>query len=271
MKNILIATDFSENALDAAKFGIELAKKFHSKIYFLHVYSLPIANIESQFMLDFSFYQKIKTEELDKLVEGIDTGFLKTETHCVAGISLSSEVNDFCELNKVDLIVMGLTGASLIDEILMGSNTLHLVTHSKTPVLAIPKQYKFPREVKVGFAYDGKDIKNANNMHLFREFVKNINAFNVDTKINAFHVSNHDNGEEIYQKLKKIIPFEEFELQIEINDHVNEGILDYIANNEVNILGIVPRKHTFFDRLFHESYTKEFAKYSPIPFMTLPE
>ncbi len=271
MKNILITTDFSDNALDAAKFGIELGHKFHSKIHFLHVYSLPIVNSESPEMIDFSFYQQIKTEQLDKLINGIDTKFLKTYNHCLPGFSLATEINNFCNDNEIDLIIMGLTGASKIDQLFLGGNTQHVLTSSKVPVLGIPKDFVFPREVKIGFAFDGKKIKQTKNIEIFREIVKNINAFNVQTKIHAVHVSEENKIDEIYTDLKNIIPFDEFDLQIEINSHVNDGILEFIANNHIDLLAIIPRKHSFFDRLFHESYSKAIANYSAIPILTLPE
>src|SRR5690554_3534337 len=41
MKKILVPTDFSEYALNAAKLAASIAKKFDARIYFLHVVTMP--------------------------------------------------------------------------------------------------------------------------------------------------------------------------------------------------------------------------------------
>lgn len=266
MKKILIATDFSENAHKAALVGIELAKKFNAEVHVLHCYSLPVISAEIPEYYDFGAYQKIKSDQLNTFVKSLPGKEIKVHEHCVVGISFFFETEEFAQKQKIDLIVIGLTGASAIDALLMGSNTLHLVSNSKVPVLAVPVHFDIKDKLNIGFAYDGKNIENKKNIDLFRTLSKKFTS-----KINAFHVSTIDNSLQIYEDLKKHIPFEEFDLKIELNDDVEAGILEFIANNKIDLLGIVPRKHSFFDRLFHERYTREVAKYTTIPLLTLPD
>lgn len=266
MKNILITTDFSINSLQAAKFGLQIARKFNADVYFLHVFSLPIVSSEVPDYYDYSAYQEIKTKQLEKTVKNLDTENLTVKLFSIAGISFASEIEDFSARHQIDLIITGLTGASTIDELFIGSNTLHLVSHSKVPVLAIPKEFTIKNRLNFAFAFDGKEIKNEKSLQLFREISKKYSD-----KIYAFHVAESDNSTEMYEVLKKNIPFDEFDLKTELNDNINNGMLEYIANQQIDVLGIVPRKHSFFDRLFHESYTKEFTKYSKIPVLTIPD
>jgi len=266
MKKILIATDFSENATKAALVGIELAKNFDAEVHVLHCYSLPIISAELPDYYDFGAYQKIKTDQLNAFVKSLPSKGVIVHKHCIIGISFFLETQEFVEKNKIDLIVIGLTGASALDALLMGSNTLHLVSNSKAPVLAVPGHFEIKDKLNIGFAFDGKNIENKNNIESFRSFAKKFTP-----KINAFHVSSIDNKLEVYENLKKLIPSEEFDLKIELNDDVEAGILEFIANNKIDLLGIVPRKHSFFDKLFHERYTREVARYATIPVLTLPD
>lgn len=266
MKKILIATDFSENANKAAQVGIELAKKFNAEVHVLHCYSLPIISAEVPDYYDFGAYQKIKSDQLNAFTKSLPSNGIMVHEHCVAGISFFLETEEFAEKNLIDLVVIGLTGASGIDALLMGSNTLHLVSNSKVSVLAIPAHFEIKDKLNIGFAFDGKNIENKKNIEFFRSFAKKFTS-----KINAFHVSPIDNNQAIYEDLKKLIPFEEFDLKIELNEDVKDGILEFVANNEIDLLGIVPRKHSFFDKLFHERYTREVAKYATIPLLTLPD
>jgi nucleotide-binding universal stress UspA family protein len=266
MDKILIATDFSINANKAALVGIELAKKFNAEVHILHSYSLPIINAEVPDYYDFGAYQKIKSDQLNTFIKSLPCSQLVIHKHCIAGVSMFMEVEEFSQKNNIDLIIIGLTGASAIEALLMGSNTLNLISNSKTPILAIPLHFELKDQHNIGFAFDGKKIDNKKNIDFFRKFTKKFTP-----KIQVFHVSPIDNNLEIYQKLKTIVPFDEFNLKIELNDDVEAGILEFTTNNKIDILGIVPRKHSFFAKLFHERYTREVARYATLPILTIPD
>ncbi len=266
MKSILVTTDFSENSRNAANFAIKLAQRFQSKINFLHVFSVPMVNPELPELVDFNNYQEINDEHLTKWISDLDLKKVEYDVFCKPNYSLLSEIEELAEQENYDLIVIGFTGSGYYEGMFVGSNTQSMLTDSKVPVLAIPMNFTFKEDLKIAFAYDGKKIGNSRSLETFKSLYKELS-----TELIAFHVSKNTDSVLIYNELKKYLSFDEFMLEIEENDDIQEGILEYITNNSIDILGIIPRKHSFFERLFHESYTKEFAKYSPIPFMTLPE
>ena len=53
--------------------------------------------------------------------------------------------------------------------------------------------------------------------------------------------------------------------------HVVRWILAFTERNEIQMLAMIARKHTFFDRLFHKSITKEMTKLSRLPYLVLQE
>lgn len=266
MKNILITTDFSENSMDAAHYGIELARLFRANVTLMHVYSLPIPNAEFPEMIDFSAYEKIKKNKLEKLKDKIKKPGVQIDIYSKAGFSFHEEVQSFCEEKKLDLIVMGLTGSSRIHEILLGSNTMTLFAHSTVPILAVPHNYKFDKGLRMAFAFDDQLIKNRSSMDLLVEFASQLN-----TRIRTFHVSAAKSKKMLEETVKAYLPLDHITLDIEVNEDVDKGILEYITNNGINLLALIPRKHNFFDRLFHESHTREVALYSNIPLLVLPE
>jgi nucleotide-binding universal stress UspA family protein len=266
IKNILLATDFSENSVKACEFGIEIARKTNAKVFLLHVFSMPIINSETPEFYDYNLYHSIKTKSLEKLTAKLNLKDLKYETVCISGISFTSEIESFVEKHQIDLLTLGLTGTSAINELFMGSNTLYLVSNSKIPLVAVPVEFNYRQNLKVGLAFDNQAVKKNNNLAIFREISKLFSE-----KINAFHVNKKDNNLEVFNNLKELIPFNEFDLKIEINSDTNNGILEYITNEKIELLGIIPKKHKFFDRLFNESYTKEYTRYSKIPIITIPQ
>lgn len=266
MKNILITTDFSENSIEAADFGIEVALLYKAKVYLLHVYNLPIPSSDYPQMLDFSSYESIKKNQLNKIKKLYKETNVQIECHSVTGFTLSDEIKTFCEAYKIDLVVMGLTGSSRLSEIFLGSNTMSMLVHSTVPILAIPKSHSFQSKFKLAFAFDGKEIVNQKNMDLLVDFSKKINS-----KIHAFHVDIENKDEECTEKLKGVLPISDMTIETEINPDTDHGILEYITNNEIEMLALIPRKHNFFDRIFHESHTKEIANYCKIPLLVLPD
>ena len=46
MKKILVPTDFSEQAENALKVAVQLAKKYDSEIYLLHMLELPMQDFD---------------------------------------------------------------------------------------------------------------------------------------------------------------------------------------------------------------------------------
>jgi nucleotide-binding universal stress UspA family protein len=266
MKKILITLDFSQNSIDAANAILPIAKILDAELHFLHMFTLPYVNAEMPTIIDFEAYQEIKEKRLNSLVEGIEYPIKKTKASCISGLSFASVVEEYCAIHQIELIVMGLTGASVMEELFLGSNSLNLISSSKVPVLAIPLGYKFPSAIKIGFAYDGKQFSTKDKLHTLVQL-----ALSLNTKIHAFHVSKTAVKLDIYNKLKTEIPFEDFDLTIKDNEDVEVGILEYITNNDISMLGIVPRKHNFFDRLFHRGFTKDIANYASIPLLSVPD
>lgn len=266
MKTILITSDFSENSIDAAHVGMEFAKRFHAKVILMHVYSLPLPSTEFPEMIDFSAYETIKSKQLGQLKKKISLPGVEIDAFTTAGLSFYEEVQTYSENRQIDLIVMGLTGSSRLSEILLGSNTMSLLAHSSVPVLALPKGFSLKDKLQIAFAYDGRKIDNQKNMDLLLEI-----AGKFRTKIRAFHVAPEKRDQPLFNKLKAHLPEERFTLETEINDHTDSGILEFVINNNMDILALVPRKYKFFDRIFHESHTREIAEAGSIPILALPE
>jgi nucleotide-binding universal stress UspA family protein len=271
MKTILITSDFSENSIDAAHAGIEFARLFHAKVILMHVYSLPLPTTEFPEMIDFTAYENIKSTQLDQLRKKLSVPGVEIEALTVPGLSFYEEVKTCTDERNIDLIVMGLTGSSRMSEILLGSNTMSLLAQATVPVLAVPKGFSLKKNLKIAFAYDGQKIDNQRNMDLLVEI-----AAKFYTKVHAFHVTPGKHDQQMYhdlicERLKTHLPADRFTLDSEINDHTDPGILEYVINNKVDILALVPRKYKFFDRLFHESHTREIAQAGSIPILALPE
>ena len=148
MKNILIPTDFSACANNAAEIGINLAKKTGAGIHFLHIISTPVDWVKlpkekEQYFPEIKKAIGFAEAELDKLHRKAEKAGIKVERFLVYNKS-SDEIINHAKKYKDDFIVMGSHGSSGIREVFIGSNAQKVVRYSQVPVLVVrdkPKQF----------------------------------------------------------------------------------------------------------------------------------
>ena len=72
MKKILVPTDFSEQAENALKVAVHLAKKYDSEIYLLHMLELPIQEIDAlstpSALPEAMFFMKLAEQKFEALL-----------------------------------------------------------------------------------------------------------------------------------------------------------------------------------------------------------
>lgn len=138
-RNILIATDGSENTQKAISYGIEIAKLSGATVHALYVVnSSPIIS-ENWTIGRENIYEIIRSEgkkavsEIKKIGEA--SGVEVTEV--ILDGYPSNEIMDFAENNNIDLIVMGTLGKTGLDRLLIGSVAEKVVRASKVPVMVV--------------------------------------------------------------------------------------------------------------------------------------
>jgi nucleotide-binding universal stress UspA family protein len=149
MKKILVPCDFSESAIGAFRFAIDIAGKSEGEIILLHVIELA-AMYDTTLMPALSFedaYLKDAKDNAEKNFDKLITKWAKDSPPVRGQVQYgitATTINEFAKESKVDLIVMGTKGASGFKEIMVGSNTEKIVRSSLVPVLALKKYVKNP-------------------------------------------------------------------------------------------------------------------------------
>jgi nucleotide-binding universal stress UspA family protein len=142
---IMLATDGSKLSQKAVKSAIELASQFNAELlavkvipryvqtYFegsFTVADIDIDAIEAQWAAG-------AQEVLDKIAtSGIVKG-VKVKTVVIKSDDIADGLVKAANKSKVDLIVMASHGRKGIKRMLLGSETLNVLTHSSVPVLVL--------------------------------------------------------------------------------------------------------------------------------------
>ena len=143
---ILIPVDFSETSLLAIKHGATIAQSQKSELFLLHVVNapfmsqnmfLPIVNLE-----DNSGVEKIALGKLAELADGVKKDFGVSAQSIIKVGSPSNEVTNVAREIGANLIVMGTHGYSPIEELVIGSVALKVITKAPCPTMAMSSAAK---------------------------------------------------------------------------------------------------------------------------------
>ena len=146
MKNILVPTDFSEQAENALKVAAQFAKTYNADIYLLHMLELPMqlidptSNNNSQNLPESLFFMKLAHKRFEEVLasdylEGVTVHETVHFHEAFDGIMEVSKEHD------CDLIIMGSHGATGFKEMFIGSNAEKVVRTSEIPVLVIKNEH----------------------------------------------------------------------------------------------------------------------------------
>jgi len=140
-KNILVPTDGSELAEKAIRYAVTLAKEQGSKITALTVFRpFHVVTLEPDMMTDTSAkYSERVAERAGKYLDAISKAAKAADVTCDA-VRLEHEhpfqgIIDTARDRECDLIVMASHGRGGVSAVVLGSQTVKVLTHSKVPVL----------------------------------------------------------------------------------------------------------------------------------------
>ncbi|GAA4313852.1 universal stress protein [Pontixanthobacter gangjinensis] len=272
MKNILVPTDFSDQAEKALKVAAQLAKKFDGEIYLLHMLELPLQLIDpvgggSQNIPEAIFFMKLAHQRFAKIMK---EPYLKDiKVHEV--VEFHRAFDGIMEIGKeknCDLIVMGSHGASGFQEMFIGSNTEKVVRHSEIPVLVIKNEIPDFKIQNFIFATDANP-KHKELLAKARNFAKTMGA-----KLHLLFVNTPNDfltSKEAQQRLEKYMgntDHKDLEVHIYNDVSVEQGILNFAKKLDAGLIGIGTHGRKGLAHFFNGSISEDLVNHSNRPVVT---
>ncbi len=143
LKQILVATDFSEPSDAALAYGRELARTFKAQLTVLHVAENIAARAYGADGFVFADpdlqrdVEEAARKQLDALIFDEDRAELGARTVVLTGNSTAAAIVGYAQEAGIDLIVMGTHGRGAMAHLLMGSVAERVVRTSPCPVLTV--------------------------------------------------------------------------------------------------------------------------------------
>ena len=143
LKNIVVATDFSEPSDAALAYGRALARTFGAMLHVVHVVdNMPtlVYGAEAYAVSMPELQQEIdnaaRTQLADLLVDN-DRPLLPTRAVLLTSNAPAAAIVDYAKDKRIDLIVAGTRGRGGVAHLLLGSVTERVVRTAPCPVLTV--------------------------------------------------------------------------------------------------------------------------------------
>lgn len=270
MKTILIPTDFSDTARNAFNYALALFGAEHRYIL-INSFNEPSSGTSSMISLRDVLQEASEdslAEELEYYKTELNHTNLNLETKSIYG-ETASAIAIVASKEKVDVIVMGTTGASGMKEVFIGSSAAGVLQKANCPVITVPKNHVYKTIKNIVFA---SDLKATGMMELPEIFTEIINQHQANIAVVTVQKEAMPVGEtaaeEGYGLHTQLQAYQHDFKMIESED-VEAGIANYAREINADLIVTIPRKGSWFNRLFNPSVSKKLVQHLDMPLMAL--
>jgi nucleotide-binding universal stress UspA family protein len=262
MKDVIIPVDFSETSLNAARYAAEMLSgkpDFRVILYNMFEEEKEADNVAQ-------YLENLKAELLQKGVAD--------NIECIKeyGDDLIDSLGRLAHQKNAELIVMGITEKEEWRQLVAGSNTLKMTEQNICPVMIIPTTAKYGSIKNIALTSDFKNVEGTTPIlaikTILEMFSADLHIINVD---NEHYVSLTE--EYLSERAKMLEMFKEFNPEfyfIGMNDFY-EAVEQFSKDRNIDLIIIIPKNHTFMDRLFGGSHTKKLVFQSSVPILAAHE
>ena len=281
MKKILVLTDFSDTAQQAARAAVNVAGKTHANIILLNTFvSQPALSeygaspwVAEQLLWEDEGKEKLDflKEQLERFVQHLPPGDHHPSIHSQQEVGrLSGQVKELLQKETVEMIVMGSRSGNAWEHLLMGSDTNGVINHSNRPVLIIPASHTLNNLKKVTFAtdFDSADIKAVRYLtHLGRLF--NFSLEIVHVRLWGKEAMPAEQSVDFKKHVAKF-NFPNISYQDIGGKELIKRLNHLCSANGSDMLVLVHDQHSLLNQLFKKNNTQTLIEQQKLPVMIIP-
>ncbi|GAB1857123.1 universal stress protein [Flavobacteriaceae bacterium MHTCC 0001] len=268
MKNVLIPTDFSENAWNAVEYAVKFFETSICNFYLLHVCNTEVKDNQNpnhsgcscenrmQAILN-RIVNRLNKNEKHKFLKVIDSGYLV------------NSVRHQVEKKQIDYIVMGTKGASGLKKIPLGSNAANVITKVKCATVVVPENARYSKLSEVAFPTDFLSVYSTKTLRAITNIIEAHKASarvlhikNEKTVLNKDQERNKDLLDDYLGDNKHSFHFLD-------NNQIENQVQDFVENRKINLITMLAKNLNYFEKILFHPKMPEIKYYTDIPFLVL--
>jgi len=288
MNTILVPTDFSIPADNAAKYALQLAMRMKRGIKLCHALKIPAeAPMAGQVAWPLEDYISLKDEANDQLsslaeklendieeqISGLPVSYQPKIDYTSEIGAANDVIRNVVSGQKMTLVVMGMSGAGPLSRFFLGSTSRDLIDHAGFPILLIPAGFKFTTIKKIAFASD-LSAGDVEVIHSLAGMARFFNAEILITHVVSERYEQLADRETVADFLNEVTGKADYD---KIYYRAVKGLdvihgLNWLAEHgQIDILAMVHRPHYFLNYLLKGGYTQKMARHVTMPLMVFPQ
>ncbi|MFN7117339.1 MAG: universal stress protein [Saprospiraceae bacterium] len=276
INRILFPTDFSETAKNAFRYCLSVADAYEANIQLLHVVYPEYQVMDVPVMAMQATQDKVEAAKT-LLQSFVDLALVQVQAggplRYVPAIKSDVEVGDpvsvitkIAQRDSADMIIMGTRGEHNALDRFFGSVTTGVVERAHCSVWVIPEQAIYN---SIDIAAYATDLKDADPYHIWKAS-QLLDPFH--PILHCVHVSsNGQNGQMNMNDIELFFATNAPALQINFHQlqgkSVTESLEEFTDTHDVDVLVMYAPHHTFLERLFSPSQTKQMTLRTHIPLL----
>ncbi len=269
MARVLLPTDFSDNALNAAIHAVRLFGDEGNTFTVIHGYGLA-TSFEGDLLPVLDPLASVAAEQTtafgERLKSGVPGHKPMLEQVCGPGTLVDVIHGSLMEGPAPDVVVMGTQGASGLQATLLGSHTADVIRRTHLPVLAIPEKatYRIPKRIVL--ADDGGPVDKPMLKLLLdiarwsRSEVMIVGTMNQET------TSETGSTASAYDLLLGGIPHTHQYLS---GENLHSALSDLADQSDADLVALPHRPSGLFQHLFQNSTATTLVLHTHVPMLVL--
>ncbi|MBS1741889.1 MAG: universal stress protein [Bacteroidetes bacterium] len=268
MKNILIATDFTPASNNAAMYAVELAKHFNAKVHLFNTFEYP----HDRTLLSSPVNLVNETKEWLIAEAELINKDGKVHVHMSAeeGPAAETIIKQAHDIHA-DVIVCAMKEKAKGLKKIFGSVTSSLINKTDIPLIVVPSNVSFKKPEHIALALDKdpstspvtlQQLKNIGEQFFSKLYI--VNALDENYKEEDVIKFNPPTNT---SEITHLRPTYEFR----VGDNTASTIHSFAKEKGIDMLAIIPHKHTRMERLLTESVTKSLVFKTDLPVLVLPQ
>ena len=261
MTTVIVPVDFSETSLNAARYAAGFLRgEYGVTILLYHSCDsaaeaaegeAKLASLKASLMAEFPVKFDVLVHQEADFVNGLE----RAARH-----------------RKADLIIMGITGKSAIQQVLFGSNTLKMVETKACPVLIVPEEAKFEGMKNALLTSDFKDTLNTTPSAHIKSVLSVYNPKLHVVNVNKDHyISLTQDYEKEKSNLRSLLADYYPEFYFMRLFEVDEALNMFVNDFSIDMMIAVQRNRSFLEKLLRPSYTKKLSFQTKVPILVIHE
>ncbi len=271
MKTLLVAFDFSKNAIHALDYALVYARKMHATVDLVWIdNSRPadslIHTIDEELRIE-------KKNYLNKIIKDYATRYPDISFDLYLGKGkIYQEISKIARRLKAELIFTGTHGVTGFEEFWIGSNAYRITTTAPCPVVTVNNSYEITDVVsQILLPVDSSLETNeklpfaANIADIFGATIQLLKIYNTPLNVIRKRIDGFAKEAIDFLENRKV----NFEIgETEVNNIVS-GIVSYAQKKNIDIIAIMTEQGNITANRFLGPYAQQLINTAKIPVMSL--